>query len=82
MRFNLILIFFFTLSCAQNMNIVKNTNIYNSKGFAYVYKEEDYLNKILKKKLDNNLSQIAHFKLKPGTLIKIINPRKPPVYIP
>ncbi len=60
-------------SCAQNYmkNDVRSPFI--SKGFAYIYNDQDFQNKIIKKKLDNSLPQIVHSKLRPGTLIKIIN---------
>ena len=44
-----------------------------SQGFAYIYKDEDFINKLIKKEFDTNSLQIAHNKLRPGTLIKIIN---------
>ena len=49
------------------------TKSYNSKGFAYIYNEQDYIDKIIKKKFDQNTPQIAHNSLRPGSLIKIIN---------
>ncbi len=61
------------MSCAQNYNKPELKKPFNSKGFAYIYKQEDFTNKIIKKKLDENSLQIAHSKLRPGSLIKIIN---------
>ena len=52
-----------------------NRKPYNSTGFAYIYNEYDYVNKKLKKKLNNELLQISHKDLKAGTLIKLINPK-------
>ena len=74
MKFKLIIIFFFILSCAQNYSSLKKDSSYNSKGFAYIYNDIDFDNKIILKKLDNNYLQIAHHKLGPNSLIKIINP--------
>ena len=33
----------------------------------------NFIDKIIKRKLDNNFLQIAHNKLRPGSLIKITN---------
>ena len=63
------------MSCTQNMSSVKTKIPYNSKGFAYIFDENDYKNQIIKLKLDNNLLQVAHSKLRAGTLIKLINPK-------
>jgi len=73
MKFKIIIIFFLIISCAQNYNSSKSKKPFNSKGFAYIYEEEDYLNKLIDKKLNNDLPQIAHDRLRPGALIKIIN---------
>ena len=69
----IILLLYFLTSCAQNYSQANLNKAFNSKGFAYIYNEEDFTNKIIKKKLDNNLLEIAHDKLRPGSLIKIIN---------
>ena len=73
MRYKLIIIFLFLISCAQNYSKSELKKPFNSKGFAYIYNQEDFINKIIKKKLDESSLQIAHNKLAPGTLIKIIN---------
>jgi len=75
MKFNIIIILFFTLSCSQNFTKLESRNSYNSTGFVYIYNENDYKNKIIKKKLNNELFQISHKDLKIGTLIKLINPK-------
>ena len=49
MKFKLIIILFFIASCAQNYSTFENKKNYSSKGFAYIYKDIDYENKILKK---------------------------------
>ena len=69
----IILLLYFLTSCAQNYSQANLNKAFYSKGFAYIYNEEDFTNKIIKKKLDNNLLEIAHDKLRPGSLIKIIN---------
>ena len=53
----------------------KNTKIpFNSKGFAYIYKDEDFNSKLIKYKFDNNNLEVAHNKIRQGSIIKIINP--------
>ena len=73
MKYKLIILFFFLISCAQNYSKSELNKTFNSKGFAYIYSEEDFINKVIKKKFDNNSLQIAHNKLRPGSLIKITN---------
>jgi hypothetical protein len=75
MKFNLIIFFFFFISCSQNHSRSIPKTLYSSKGFAYIFNEQDFNDKIINQKLDNNLFQIAHNKLKPGKLIKLINPK-------
>ena len=72
MKYKIIILLFLT-SCAQNYSKSQLNKPFNSKGFAYIYSEEDFVNKIIKKNLDNNSLQIAHNKLRAGSLIKIIN---------
>ena len=74
MKFKLIFTFFFLTSCVETYNNASIKTPYTAKGLAYIYNEEDFINKTIKKNLDNNLFQIAHNKLRPGTLIRIINP--------
>ena len=73
MKFKLIFLFLVFASCTQN--IAKNAQIpFNSKGFAYIYNDNDFTNKIVKNKFNNNSLQIAHNKLRPNSLIKLLNP--------
>ena len=73
MNYKYILIFLFLVSCTQSLNKLDSKSPFISRGFAYIYNDEDFINKIIKKKMDSNSLQIAHNKLKPGTLIKIVN---------
>ena len=73
MKFRLIILLLFFTSCAQNYTRLDSNKTFTSKGFAYIYNEKDFLNKIIKKQLENNSLQVAHNKLRPGSLIKIIN---------
>jgi len=73
MKYKLILIFLYFTSCTQNYNSLDKNTPFNSKGFAYIYDYEDFKNKIIKHKLDENSLQIVHDRLKPGSLIRITN---------
>ena len=48
---------------------------YAANGFAYIYNESDFNEKIIKGKMNNDILQISHQNLKTGTLIKITNPK-------
>ena len=73
MKYKLIILLLFLTSCTQNYSRVDLNESFNSKGFAYIYNEKDFIDKVIKRKLDNNSLQIAHNKLRPGSLIKITN---------
>ena len=66
MKYKIIFIsVFFTLaSCALNTVSSKKSTPYNSKGFAYIYNEEDFNNKKLKIKLDNSIIRYLTVKYK------------------
>ena len=74
MKFRLVFLFFFVLSCAPQLTTFNQKKVYTSKGFAYIYNDNDYNEKIIKRKMNNNIMQISHQNLKTGTLIKISNP--------
>ena len=73
MKYKLIILLLFLTSCAQNYSRLDSNKSFNSKGFAYIYNEKDFINKVIKEKLDNDSLEIAHNRLRPGSLIKIIN---------
>ena len=73
MKFNLIIILFFFSSCAQNLPKLDQKKSYTAKGFAYIFNDVDYENKIIKGKLNNEIMEISQQNLKTGTLVKIIN---------
>ena len=75
MKFKLFFLIFFLTSCtSSNINNKKNTFIpYTSKGFALIYNDDDYNNKLISKKLDNQKLLIAHNKLKKNTIITLTN---------
>jgi len=75
MKFKLLILFFFIFSCSPNLKTFNLKKPYSAKGFAYVYNDYDFQNKIILGKLNNEKLQISHQNLKTGTLIKIINPK-------
>ena len=75
MKFKLLIVLFFIISCAGNYTNFESREVYNSKGFAYLFNETDFENRTIKGKLDNKKLQIAHSGLKINTLIKITNPK-------
>jgi len=83
MKFNLsyIYIFVFLFSCTQDMKIIKKpskieepTPTYFSKGFALIYDNSVYENKIVDKKLNNGQNYVLHSFLKNNILVSISNP--------
>ena len=75
MKFKLLILFFFIFSCSPNLKTFNHKKPYSAKGFAYVYNDYDFQNKIILGKLNNEKLQISHQNLKTGSLIKIINPK-------
>ena len=75
MKFNSIILLFLFASCSPNLTTINQKKPYTSVGFAYIYNDFDFNEKIIKKKLDNNVLQISQKNLKTGTLVKIINPK-------
>ena len=75
MRYSYIILFFLLVSCSIHYTKLENKTPFNSKGFAYIYNENDFKNKIIKTKLNNEIYQIAQKNLPVGTLIKVINPK-------
>ena len=75
MIYRLLLLFFLISSCKQISTDSESIQLFNSKGIAFIYNENDLANKVINKKLNNELIQIAHNKLRTGTLVKLINPK-------
>jgi rare lipoprotein A (peptidoglycan hydrolase) len=73
MKYKLLIIIFFLLtSCKSNIKSSLSP-LYTSKGFAYIYNENDLSNNTIKTKIDNSKLVAAHHFLKKGTLVKIVN---------
>ena len=75
MKFKFFFLFIIILSCSPQLTTINQSKTYTSKGFAYIYNEDDFNQKIIKGKMNNNIMQISHQFLKTGTLIKISNPK-------
>ena len=76
MKFKILfIIFFLNLSCSPHLTTLNLKNPYNAKGFAYIYNDIDYENKVINGKMSNDIMQISHQNLKTGTMLKIINPK-------
>ena len=75
MKYKIILIFFITFSCSPQLTTLNQKIPYTAKGFAYIYNENDFKEKIIKGKMNGNVMQISHQNLKTGTLLNITNPK-------
>ena len=73
MNYRYLFILFFLFSCTNSVSKLNIKKTFVSKGFAYIYSDEDFDNKTISKKMNNNLMQVSHNRLKPGTLLKIVN---------
>ena len=75
MKFKTVFLLIFLTSCVSNVqNNTKSFTPYNSKGFALVYEENDFDNKIISKKLDNNKLEVGHRKLGKNKILILTNP--------
>ena len=74
MKFRFLLIFLLC-SCTNELSKGVTKTTYTSSGFAYIYNELDYVNKITSKKFNNDELLIGHSRLRVGKLIKITNPK-------
>ena len=74
MKFRFLLIFLLC-SCTNELSKGVTKTTYTSSGFAYIYDELDYVNKITSKKFNNDELLIGHSRLRVGKLIKITNPK-------
>ncbi len=75
MKFKILIVFLICYSCTISNTKIDNRIPYNSKGFAFIYNDEDFKNNIIKGKLDNSIIQVSHSNLNYNTLIKITNPK-------
>ena len=73
MKFKSLILIFLLLSCTSYSTKLENRSPFNSKGFAFIFNEEDYKNKIIKGRLDNSKIQVSHSSLRTNTMLRIIN---------
>ena len=71
MKFKKILFLITLSSCSPQLKTLNMKEPYVANGFAYIYNELDFNEKIIKGKMNNDILQISHQNLKTGTLIKI-----------
>jgi len=75
MKYKTILFLFILSACSPQLKTLNIKEPYAANGFAYIYNEFDFNEKIIKGKMNNEILQISHQNLKTGTLIKISNPK-------
>ncbi len=74
MKFSLVILLILLVSCKPTTSTKYVKKTYYSKGFAYIYNEKDYDNKIINKKIKLNEIIISNNNIKKGALLKISNP--------
>ncbi len=75
MKFKYIFILLFFVSCDTVKTNKYEKPVFSSNGFAYIYSNQDYESKLIKRKINNYDLIIAHNKLPRGVLLKISNPK-------
>lgn len=75
MKFSLIFLCFLIFSCSSHLTTLNKKESYASKGLALIYSDNDFKEKIIKGRMNNNIMQISHQFIKTGTLLKISNPK-------
>ena len=76
----ILLLIFITSLCScvdykiNEANKKKEKKYYASSGFALIYNDNLYIEKVVNKKIDNEKIRVMHNVLKPNTPVKIINP--------
>ena len=67
MKYKLLIFIFFIFSCSPQLKTLNKKKPYSSTGFAYVYNDYDFKDKIILGKLNNEKFQISHQNLKINT---------------
>ena len=74
MKFKIIfLLTLLFMACSPQLTTLNKNEPYAATGFAYIYNDLDFNEKIIRGKMNNEVLQISHQKLKTGTLLKISN---------
>ena len=74
MKYKFLIILFIITSCTSNSVQKANIELYRSSGFALIYDENDYVNKIISRRLNSNEMEIGHNKIKKNSIIRLTNP--------
>ena len=74
MKYSIIFLFLLILTSCTNSISNKKVKTFSMGGFAYIYDENDFNNKIINKKFDQDDFLAAHQYLRVGTNIRIYNP--------
>ena len=76
MKYRIVFFLFFLTSCSSGtLQSEKLTSTsYSSKGFVLIYNENDYENKVISRRLDENELEIGHHKLRKNSTVLITNP--------
>ena len=75
MKYKIFVLIFLLTSCATYSTKLENRKPFNSKGFAYIYKDSDNKKNFIKGRLDNSKLEISISELRFNSLIKLINPK-------
>ena len=75
MKYKTFLFLVILSACSPQLKTLNIKEPYAANGFAYIFNEIDFNEKIIKGKMNNDILQISHQNLKTGTLIKITNPK-------
>tara|TARA_B100001029_G_C15013649_1_gene425882 strand:+ start:95 stop:820 length:726 start_codon:yes stop_codon:yes gene_type:complete len=74
MKYKLFFIILLLSACSTNKVDKGSIELYKSAGFALIYNEVDYENKLINGKLDSSQLEIAHKKIKKNSIVEITNP--------
>jgi len=78
MKYKIFILLFFLNSCVANQSVsnlkLKKGDYYSSKGFALIYQEKNFEDKLVSKKLDNEKLQIAHTNFGRNKVLVLTNP--------
>ena len=75
-KFILFFVFIFLYSCENKSSKIKYTNnfeLYSNNGFALIYNDKLYKNRIVSKKIDERSLIVFNNKLREDTVVKITN---------
>ena len=75
MKFKFFFILILMLSCTVNTTNINNKTPFAAQGFAFIFNDLDFTNKVIKGRLDNSKMQISVYNLKTNIPVKLINPK-------